>query len=151
MKGGMPIIVVDTREQKPYRFDQFEVTVKALATGDYSLVGFEDQIAIERKTKNDAYSSIGRGRARFERELERLARLNYAAIVIEASLTDFLQAPRFSRMNSRVAVKSILAWSVKYGVNVFFACDRRHGNALTGQLLEKCWRYLGAETARKVG
>ena len=98
---AVPIIIVDTREQKPYRFDQFEVTVKALATGDYSLAGLENQVAIERKTKNDAYSSIGRARARFERELERLARLRYAAIVIEASLTDFLQAPRFSGMNSR--------------------------------------------------
>jgi hypothetical protein len=30
---------------------------------------------------------------------------------------------------------------VKYRVCVFFAGDRRHGNALTRQLLEKFWRY----------
>ena len=98
MKRGEPIIAVDTREQKPYRFERFEV--KTLPTGDYSIVGLEDRVAIERKTKSDAYSTIGRGRARFESELERLARLSYAAIVIESSLTDFLQAPAFSRMNS---------------------------------------------------
>ena len=149
MKRGEPIIAVDTREQKPYRFERFEV--KTLPTGDYSIVGLEDRVAIERKTKSDAYSTIGRGRARFESELERLARLSYAAIVIESSLTDFLQAPAFSRMNSSVAVKSLLAWSVKHRLNVFFACDRRHGNALTRQLLEKCWRYFGAETGRNVG
>lgn len=134
-----PVVVVDTREQRPYRFPRWER--RTLASGDYSLVGLEDQVAIERKTKADAYASLGRGRARFERELGRLARLDYAAVVIEASLPDFLQAPAFSRLNPRAAVRSLIAWAVKYRVGVFFAGDRRHGRALTWGLLEKYWRY----------
>jgi ERCC4-type nuclease len=150
MKQECPYVVaVDTREQRPYRFPRS--AVKTLATGDYSIIGFEDRLAIERKTKKDAYSSLGRGRARFRREFERLSRLSYAAVVVEASLTDFLHAPAFSRMSPKAALKSILAWSVKYRVNVFFACDRRHGNALTCQLLEKCWRYIGQEAGVEVG
>lgn len=133
------VVAIDTRERKPYRFPRSEV--KTLPTGDYSIVGLEEQIAIERKTKSDAYSSLGQGRARFERELERLARFDYAAVVIETSLPDFLRAPAFSRMNPRAATNSIIAWSVKYRVCVFFAGDRRHGNALTQRLLEKYWRY----------
>jgi len=146
MKEPGFIVAIDTREQKPYRFPQFEV--KTLTTGDYSIVGLEDRIAIERKSKEDAYSSLGQGRARFERELERLSRFDYAAIVIEASLPDFLQAPAFSQMNPKSATGSILAWSVKYRVCIFFAGDRRHGNALTKQLLEKYWRYCGSEKWR---
>jgi ERCC4-type nuclease len=134
-----PVVAIDTREQKPYRFPRCEV--KTLPTGDYSIVGLEDRIAIERKTKDDAYSSLGQGRARFERELERLSRFDYAAIVIETSLPDFLRAPAFSRMNPKAAANSIIAWSVKYRVCVFFAGDRLHGNALTRQLLDKFWRY----------
>lgn len=134
-----PVVAIDTREQKPYRFARSEV--KTLASGDYSVVGLEDRVAVERKSKEDAYSSLGQGRARFERELQRLARFDYAAIVIETSLPDFLRAPAFSRMNSRAAARSLIAWSVKYRVCVFFAGDRRHGNALTQQLLEKFWRY----------
>jgi len=130
---------VDRREQRPYRFPRFEV--KTLATGDYSLVGLEDRIAIERKTKKDAYASIGRHRARFERELERLSRFDYAAIVIESSLPEFLHPPPFSRLHPKAAVNSLIAWTVKYHVGVFFAGDRRHGRALTRQLLEKYWRY----------
>ena len=133
------VVAIDTREQKPYRFARSEV--KTLASGDYSIVGLEDRIAVERKTKQDAYSSLGQGRARFERELQRLARFDYAAVVIETSLPDFLRAPAFSRMNPRAAARSMIAWSVKYRVCVFFAGDRRHGNALTRQLLEKFWRY----------
>jgi len=139
MKEPKYIVAVDTREQKPYRFPHSEV--KTLTTGDYSIVGLEDQVAIERKSKEDAYSSLGQGRERFERELERLSKFDYAAIVIEASLPDFLMAPAFSRMNPKSAANSIIAWSVKYRVCVFFAGDRLHGNALTKQLLEKYWRY----------
>ena len=142
-KHGDPVVAVDTREQKPYRFPRSEL--KTLPTGDYSLVGLEDRIAIERKTKEDAYASLGQGRARFERELERLSRFDYAAIVIETSLPDFLHAPAFSRMNPKAAANSIIAWSVKYRVCVFFAGDRLHGNALTRQLLEKFWRYRNGD------
>ncbi len=133
------VIAVDTREQKPYRFPRSEV--KTLPTGDYSIVGLEDQVAVERKTKEDAYASLGQERERFERELRRLSALDYAAIVVETTLPDFLKAPAFSRMNPKAAANSIIAWSVKYRVCVFFAGDRAHGNALTQRLLEKYWRY----------
>ena len=139
MKIPEPVIAVDTREQKPYRFPNFEV--KTLATGDYSIVGLEDKVAVERKSHADAYASLGGQRARFERELERLSQMRYAAIVVECSLQDFMKAPPLSRMNPQAAVASILGWSVKYRVCVFFAGDRRHGNALVRQLLEKFWRY----------
>lgn len=132
-------IAIDTREQRPYRFDNSEVVT--LRTGDYSIVGLDDRVSIERKSKEDAYSSLGRGRKRFENELVRLSGLEYPAIVIESSLSEFLQQPPFSRMHPRSAVGSILSWSVKYRVHVFFACDRPHGNALTRQLLEKFWHY----------
>lgn len=138
------VVAVDTREQRPYRFPRFEV--KTLAAGDYSIVGLEDRIAVERKTKSDAYSSFGRNRTRFLKELERLSQLEYAAIVIEASLPDFLRAPPFSQMNPRSAVRSVIAWSVEYGIGVFFAGDRRHGNALIHHLLTHFWRYRNRGT-----
>ena len=93
-----------------------------------------------------AYASLGQGRARFKRELERLSRLDYAAIVIEASLPNFLKAPAFSRMNPKAAVNSLIAWSVKYNVHLFFAGDRRHGHALTRQLLQKYLHYHDGDT-----
>jgi DNA excision repair protein ERCC-4 len=139
MRPPAPIIAVDTREQKPYRFRHAQV--KTLATGDYSIVGLEDEVAIERKSAPDLLGSLGKGRARFRRELERLAQLDYGAIVVESSLTRLLQPQPYSRMNPKSAVNSVLAWSVKYRVPVFFADDRAHGNALTNQLLHKYWRY----------
>ncbi len=133
------VVVIDTREQLPYRFPRS--VVQTLQSGDYSLVGYEDWVAIERKTKSDAYSSLGRDRPRFEREMERLAELDYAAVVLEVSLREFLVAPYHSCLNPRAAVNTLLAWSIKYDVHVFFAGSRECGNAITLRLLEKYHRY----------
>jgi ERCC4-type nuclease len=132
-------VVIDSREQQPYSYPG--AVVKGLPTGDYSALGYENRVAIERKSKADAYASLGSGRARFERELQRLAKLDYAAIVIESSLEDFLEPPAFTRMNPKSAVNSIIAWSVKYRVGVFFAGNRTLARSLIYRLLEKFVRY----------
>jgi len=132
-------IAIDTREQKPYEFPGAEVCT--LPTGDYSIVGLEDRVTIERKSKADAYNSLGHGRTRFRREVERLAEFDYRAIVIEDTVPGFLRRPPHSRMNPRAAIGSLLGWSVRYQVPVFFAGDRAHGQALTMKLLQMFWKY----------
>ena len=134
-------VVVDSREQRPYRF-KGSVT-KALKAGDYSILGLEDRVAIERKSKKDAYASLGMNRPRFEREAKRLAEYDYAAIVIESDLAGFLQPPAFTRLSPKAALNSLVSWSVKYGVHVFFASDRRHAKALVYRILEKYWKHRG--------
>lgn len=136
-------IAIDTREQQPY--DMPGAVVCTLPTGDYSIVGLLDRVAIERKSKADAYSSLGHGRARFRREFERLAALDYAAVVVEDTVPGFLHRPSHSKMNPRAAINSLIAWSVRYKVPVFFASDREHGRALTMKLLHAYWRYRGLE------
>lgn len=128
-------VVVDTREQKPYRFRN--AVTKTLKAGDYSVEGMERRIAVERKSKQDAYSSLGKGRARLQREFRRLAEFEYAAVVIEASLSDFLRPPAFSKMVPKAAVNTLVSWSITYGVHVFFADGRRLARALTYRILEK--------------
>ena len=140
-RTGEFTIVVDTREQLPYAFTG--AVTRTLTSGDYSIAGLEDRVAIERKSKPDAYASLGRGRARVRREVERLALLDYAAIVVEDSVPGFLHRPAHAKMNPRSAICSLLAWSVKYNVPVFFAGDRAHGRALTQQLLAMYWKYRG--------
>lgn len=120
---------------------------KTLSTGDYSIVGLEDRVAVERKSKADAYGSLGQGRARFRREFERLSKYDYAVVVIEDSVPGFLHRPPHSRMDPRSAIATLLAWSVRYRVPVFFAGDRAHGRALTQKLLQMYWKYRGGEDA----
>lgn len=137
-KTPLPILT-DSREQNPYEFEG--AVTAALKSGDYSLFGFEDQIAIERKSLADAYSSLGSNRERFRREMERLSKMDYAAIVIESTMEEFLKAPPYSQMNPRAAINTLLSWSIRFKVNIFFAGNRRLGRTLTYRLLEKFWKH----------
>lgn len=137
------VVAVDTREQRPWTFPTSQRVT--LTTGDYSAIGLEHRIAIERKSKPDAYGSLGRGRKRFEREWVRLGELDYAAVVIESTLDDFLQPPPRSLLHPRAAVGTLASWSVRYGVHVMFADDRRHAAAWTLKALGKFWEQHRAE------
>jgi ERCC4-type nuclease len=131
-------IVIDTREQRPYKFK--DVVTKTLESGDYSLLGFEDKVAVERKSKPDIYGSFGKGRDRFEREIKRLSKYDYAAIVIESDLKGLLIAPTFSHMNPKSVINSLVSWSIRYGIFIYFASDRKHARSLTYRILEKYWK-----------
>lgn len=135
-------IVVDTREQNAYHFKHLpgppEVIYKALESGDYSIEGYEDRIAIERKSLADLFGSTGIGRERFEREFERLSKFQYAALVIEAGLDDiFLKSPAYTKMMPKSVFRTLLAWSIRYKVYVWPCPDRNFAERLTYLLLEK--------------
>jgi len=134
-------IIIDSREQKPYSFPEVETVVQGLKTGDYSIVGLEDHVCVERKNHADAYGTIGSGRARFCRELERMATFDYAAIVIECTLKSFLQPPPYTQLTPNSAIQSLISWSIRYSVHVYFVDRRLYGRALTFRILEKFWRH----------
>ena len=99
-------VLVDTREQRPYAFASLRtdaaqgrrplavsVVRGALSAGDYSIAGcspgpdgrsWAAQIAVERKSLKDLLSTLSQARDRFERELNRLNELGFAAVVVEA-------------------------------------------------------------------
>ena len=132
-------VVIDSREQRPFAIPG--AVVAKLDSGDYSVAGLEDQIAIERKSPSDLFGTVGHGRDRFERELIRLSALRYSAIVIEGDLGQLFAAPpRHTKMRPAAVFASLCAWSVRYGVHVWFASSRAHACAVTLHLLEKFWK-----------
>lgn len=138
------VVAVDTREQLPYTFPRSERMT--LSSGDYSIVGLQCMVAIERKTKRDALKCLSEKIRRFERELVRLADYDYAAIIVESTLQDFLIAPSFLRIRPEAAAATIVSLSVEYRIPVFFAGNRELGNELTYQLLQKYLQHHGAAT-----
>ncbi len=50
-------IVIDSREQQPYTF-ACEVVKAKLDAGDYSVVGFEQRVAVERKSLRDFVGTV---------------------------------------------------------------------------------------------
>ena len=139
-------IIIDTREQKGYDFTSITpipplTIIRTLKTGDYSLDGFEDQITVERKSLADAFNSIGKGRERFVRELERMAELNYSAVVIEAEWNDIVRhPPTRSKLNPKSVYSSIIAWQQRYGIHFWCCPGRAFAEKTTYRILERYWK-----------
>lgn len=154
-------VVCDTREQIPFGFEGLlcdasdgggPLTVPTirgtLASGDYSLLGYENRVACERKSLSDLYSTIGQGRDRFERELERLSGFEFAAVVVEATWQEMAsEPPPHTKLPGKIVFRSVLAWSVRYPRVHWFPCGpRRLAEVTTFRLLE---RWLREDFARK--
>lgn len=120
-----PRVVVDTREQQEFPLEGIETVRRKLDAGDYSLEGFEHRVAVERKSHSDMWCSMSNGRGRFERCVQRLAKLDRAAIVIECSLTELCQRPhQIQRTNVASVVGGLISYSAQFAIPVFW-CDNR--------------------------
>ena len=124
----MMTILVDSREQKPFNFEHERYDVKiqpgTLITGDYSLRGLEDKVAVERKSLPDLVQCLGRERSRFEKELLRGQALDAFAVVVEGSWSDLANGNFRSQINPHAACQSVLAFMARYRTAFLFAGSR---------------------------
>lgn len=106
-------IVIDSREQNPWTFDEMKTELGTLSVGDYSVRGMEQTIAIERKSLPDFVSCCGGERDRFQRELDRLRGWPISAVIIEASWADLLLGSWRSRLTNKQVMASYCAWTAQ--------------------------------------
>lgn len=126
------IIIVDSREQLPLDFSVYpdvEIERAGLKTGDYSLKGYENQITIERKSLSDFVGCCGNGRDRFKRELERMRKYEFSAVIIESSLSMIISEVwkcknSMSKMRYGHILGAISAWRVEFDVHFILAENR---------------------------
>lgn len=147
-------VVIDSREQFPFGFTGYTadarqqrrplvipVQTAGLDSGDYSLLGFERRIAVERKSLSDAYSTFCHDRDRFERELARLNELEFAGVVIEAAWPTILhQPPPHTRFSPKSFFRSVVAWNVRFPRVHWWSCETRSfAERVTLRWLERFW------------
>lgn len=133
-------IAIDTREGAPWSFQRMrlnnssgkklevlvETEKKTLASGDYSIVGHENEVAIERKSPEDLVQSLTTNRARFERELIRLEQFDASFVLVEAPFQRVLQTMATeSRAKPLSVYRSVLAFALDYKTKWHFAASRR--------------------------
>ena len=136
-------VIVDTREKKPWEFDEglpsgfFVKEIKniALPCGDYSLEGFEthEGIIIERKNSiEEVIGNFGKNWDRFQKELDKLAEYKRPYIIVEDDLRD-----SFARYNARdpkkgryftlspdFILKRVTEIDYKWGVKTLFLSNK---------------------------
>jgi len=133
--------VVDTREKRPWDFT--DAIHMALKTGDYSLVGYEDTVAIERKSYDDIYQCLTVRRYNFCRQLRRLGKLKRAYLLIECSASAFLLGHIQHKLTGDKALLRLVKYTNEYGVPFCF-CDRK-GKELAEKILYCWWEELNAK------
>lgn len=141
--GGL-VVVVDTREQRPFLFPNsgIQVVSATLQTGDYSIKGYEASVAIERKEYGDFLSCVARQRTRFMAEMERLASFRHRALVIETDYSSIAQgAHPHSKVRPSSAVGTIVRL-VALGIPVVTAWDRKGAEDFTLRLLKRIFLTL---------
>jgi ERCC4-type nuclease len=150
--------------RSPYLFDAVPADVGAgggvwrvrterltLASGDYSLDGYASQVAVERKSLADLFGTLGQGRERFVRELERLDQMSFAAVVVEREWSDiFTDPPRHSRLAPRTVYRSVLAWQQRFPrVHWWMCAGREMAEVTTFRILERFLKELADKNFRK--
>jgi hypothetical protein len=96
--------------------------------------GWETRVAVERKSLADLFSTIGQGRERFVRELERLAEYDFATVVVEAEISTILTAPPpHTQLSPKTVTRSVRTWQQRY--------PRVHWMFLPGRQAAMLWGY----------
>ena len=133
-----PVIVIDTREQRPWAFPEYVRTkVAMLPAGDYALEG-DEHFAIERKSLDDFIGTVFSGWERFRRELSRMKAAGFPArlVIVEADYEQLvwressdgrLVAPQHNHFTiTPQAVAARLGELALSGVCVLFCKDPGH-------------------------
>jgi len=143
-----PCILIDSREQLPLRFsDDVDVEIVGLPTGDYSLRGHTDRVAIERKSLPDLWACAGAERDRFEAELARLRAYQVRAVVIEATIDAVLCTIPRGRVQPATVVRSTIAWSQDYACQFIWSGNATNAAAWTEFALCRIARKSSRERA----
>jgi len=160
------VVAIDTREQHPFGFRGFKcdadknhrpLIIKTeplkLDTGDYSIIGLEHLVSVERKSLDDAYNTFGADRERWERELERFSKFQFGAVVVEADWSAVFNMERepskFYNRNftPKMFHRSVLAWQQDYpNVHWHFCFSRQFAEHTTFRILNRFWHVHKAQT-----
>lgn len=137
-----PIIIVDSREQRPLEFLHLPSERGTLQSGDYSVAGLENEFAVERKSVPDLIGSCTRDRERFERELHRLRGFDFARLLV---IGEPYEVARLAQ-NPKAIFSSLTAFECRWRIPVVWETDP----ATAARLVERwAWFFASQRTRAK--
>jgi ERCC4-type nuclease len=128
-----PVVVVDTREQAPFTFAATSnwiggTVTRKLDIGDYSIVGMERLLRMERKSLTDLITTLIQGRKRFFKECEALARFRHSVLLVEATYEDvksFYDDDLCTAAHPNAVSGSLDAVEARFGIPVIYTSQHR--------------------------
>ena len=157
-KAPVFTIIEDTREQTPLTFPEgIAVERGTLSTGDYSIRGYENCFAIERKSITDfAGTMMGGYQAdtqkpplRFNNELERLKHFDLAAVIVTATPEELITFHHNCGADAHGALWNFaLSIFATHGIPVFMLTDETTAAKFVADLAR---HYIAARTKKNRG
>ena len=142
--------VIDTREQIPLDLTPLQTVAGTLTTGDYSVLGLESIVAVERKSLGDFLACCGGERERFQRQVDRLMGVPIRALVIETTWPEIEAGEWRSKITPASAIGSLVGW-IAQGLPVIMVGDHARAGRYTAKLLftaaRRRWREARALVA----
>lgn len=141
-------IIIDTREQIPWEFGFHNTAKKKLDTGDYTIEGFENILAIERK-KSVSEIATNLSESRFSDVLDRLSKIKHSYMVFEFSLEEVYSFPVGSdipkklwdklRISGNYIIKRLIEIQLKYNIQVVFCGDSDNAEKFSVSLMKRIY------------
>jgi len=117
------VLVQDTREQHGlfYRPPKGLVICSGtLHDGDYSIRGFENVFAVERKGITDLLPYCSTDHDKTKAKMERFRKMEFVGLVIEHKESEILKHQLFSRVHPEVVRAALTSFEVRYGVHIYY-------------------------------
>lgn len=160
-----PVVIIDSREQRPLGIEAYPTIDQGLPVGDYGILGFSDwnnpAFIVERKSLDDLVGSLTEGRERFLKEIEKMRQFRFRAVLIEGTVDQVGLGQYVSQATPQSILASLDAIAVRANVHLFWCGDAsgaaRQLERLVRQFcrgVEKDYRRLqsaGAELEQVVG
>lgn len=146
MKNPDFTIIVDTREQQPWTFENYATAHKKLDTGDYSIEGLQHLLCIERKKSVSEFAN-NIVESRFQDVVMRMSQLKYSFLLLEFSLHDILIYPVGSTVPKKMwdkikitpafLMKHILELQLQHNIKVYFCGNSSNAEKMAEFILKK--------------
>ena len=146
-----PTIVIDSAEHMGYTFGRFTnwfsgTVRRRLSVGDYTLLGMEKEIAVERKTLPDLVNSIIQERGNFISRCEKLSSFKKKCFVIEGTLSLLKTPYEESHAHPNAVLGSIIAAQERWDIPVHFLDNFLLAEEFVASMLSKYHAYRWLET-----
>jgi ERCC4-type nuclease len=157
------VLLIDSREQAPLYLEHrlpagehatlpkfvtvagtgLEVIVKKVEHGDYSILGLEDYVAIERKQASDFYGYVGKERHRTEKKLHAMQHLRFKALVIEGRPADILypEGDQYTTLTKEHIDGFLRMVRVRHNVHVYIGSKAECERFVLGHLVY-AWKEM---------
>lgn len=133
--------VIDTREKKP--FDIPNSVNKKLDTGDYSVEGYENYIALERKGLPDLFHCLaGQDYKRFKDQLKRVSAMRYGALLVTSNYANISWGYLHSDLPGDEAQNRLIGLSMDYDIPMWLVGNVEEGTKLTLKFLTQAYKRV---------